>query len=290
MFAELPLDRSVAVFDRASAASRENVSIIGLQGGGTCGIASGHSMNATLSSPSWSWLPRGFAVTRWSLIRRVRQSGDKRDAAVEEVCRLYWYPLYAFLRTRGYPRERSQDLVQSFMCRMLEKGWLAKADQERGKFRSFLLTLLVRHVAADEAMAGAMKRGGCRLMISFDWASAEAFFATQNVPVDPSPEEIFRRALAVRLIEEAMELLRARYEASGQSTLLEALLPTLEGPLPDETYGDVAERLGSTEGAIKVAVSRMRSRFRTALREAAAIALRRDPGPGLDDELRELFG
>jgi RNA polymerase sigma-70 factor (ECF subfamily) len=175
------------------------------------------------------------------------------------------------------------------MSRMLEKDWLARADRERGKFRSLLLTLLVRHVAADEAKARAKKRGGDLKLIPIDWTSAEAF-VVENLAVAPTPEQLFRRALAVRLFEAALTRLRARYESSGQSTLLEALLPALEGPLPDETYDDVAERLGTTPGAIKVAVSRMRSRFRTALREAAALALRREPGPGLDDELRELFG
>ena len=241
-------------------------------------------------SPSWSWLPRRFAPTRWSLVRRLGQGAQDRASASEELCRIYWYPLYACLRKRGYSEEVAQDYVQSFMLKVLDKGVLDRIKEGRGRLRGYLVKLLDRHVASEHVRAGARKRGGGMTMISFEAAQAEQWLNDSLRTDALSPDDVLRRALAFKLFDEALVSLRRRYEACGRSALLEELLPALEGPLREETYGDVATRVGMTPGAVKTEANRMRGYYSKALMASASVALQLPPGPELDAELRQLFG
>lgn len=242
-----------------------------------------HSSDAS----HWSWLKRGFVTTRWSIVQRAGQAHGAAD--VQEICRLYWHPLYAFLRGCGHNEPEAQDYVQSFMVRLVHDGLLEKPDADRGRFRSFLLTVLLRHVSAEKRCGRALKRGGGMVSVPLDWASAESLRLAENAHT-VSPEDTFRRSLALRLVDEALSCLSARYGASGQAAMFEELVPALEGPLVNDSYGEVAARLNLTEGAVRAAVFRLRERFREALRTAAATALTMPPGPALDAELREMFG
>lgn len=246
---------------------------------------------ASFSSPSssWSWLPRRFAPTRWSLVRRLSGAANDRRLAADEFCRIYWFPLYAYLRQRGYSAEAAQDHVQSFMVRVLEKNWLEPAKECRGRLRGYLVKLLDRHVAGDAARSRAQKRGGGVTMISFETAHAEQWLTDSGRTDALSPEDVLCRALACRLIDEGLVALRRYYAERHRSELLEELLPALEGPLKDETYADVAVRVGMTAGAVKAEATRMRNRYSKALMVAASLALQLPPGPALEAELRQLF-
>jgi len=207
---------------------------------------------------------------------------------LDEFCRIYWYPLYAAARRKGQSPEDACDAVQVLFTHLITKDTLRIASPERGRLRSWLLTLLhhqiVDHVRAERAE----KRGGGQVRFSLDAEQAEA-----TLQADPAlhvdPHEAWRRTLAASLLDDAVETLAATFEEVGKTELFNALLPALEGPLPDTTYDEVAARLGTTAGALRMAVLRIRERFRRILRTKAAIALGVEDGPDLDEELRELL-
>jgi len=232
--------------------------------------------------------PSNFERTRWSLVRRAAFRGADDDSHLDEFCRIYWYPLYAAARRKGQSPEDACDAVQVLFTHLITKDTLRIASPERGRLRSWLLTLLhhqiVDHVRAERAE----KRGGGQVRFSLDAEQAEA-----TLQADPAlhvdPHEAWRRTLAASLLDDAVETLAATFEEVGKTELFNALLPALEGPLPDTTYDEVAARLGTTAGALRMAVLRIRERFRRILRTKAAIALGVEDGPDLDEELRELL-
>lgn len=236
----------------------------------------------------WPWLQRGFATTRWTLVKRAGSQPPDEDAR-DEFCRIYWHPLYAFLRRRGHSGPDAQDHVQSFFAKSFEAGWLLAARKERGKLRSYLITLLTRHVSAERSHRSALKREGSHVHTSLDGPAAEADYLAFSSD-GAGAEEVFRRAVAMSLVDGALRRLRDRYAGTGQHELLDALLPALEGPLIGDSYAALAERFGMREGAIRVAAVRMRERFREFLKDEAVVALGMPRGPRLDEELRELFG
>lgn len=240
-----------------------------------------------IQSCPWGWLPRNFARTSWTLVKRVGRGTDAH--AEEEFCRLYWHPLYAFLRRKGWPEEEARDHVQTFLSELMGKGWLACVEESRGRMRCWLLTVLLRHVARQRARASAERRGHGVRHVPFDEVTAEEMYRA-GAALTATPEETSRRVLAVRMVREAFAILRRKYEASGRAELLEDLLPALEGPLVDSGYREIARRHGMGEGAVRIAVVRMRDRFREALYEVAGTALGLPRGPALDAELREIFG
>ncbi len=229
-----------------------------------------------------------FERTRWSLVRRAACSRDRDDSSLDEFCRTYWYPLFAAARSRGLAPSDACDVVQILFEVLVRKDSLRKADPERGRLRAWLLTLLNNLVRDGVRAARAEKRGGGAIHFPLDSAAAEIAWQT-----DPShhesPDDIFRKNLAACLLEEAVEALAAHYIATRSEALFDALLPALEGPLPDSTYAEAAVGLGITPGAVRMAVLRFRERFRKILREKAARVLGVSNGPALDRELRELF-
>ena len=210
-----------------------------------------------------------FATTRWSVVLAAgHESAPGAEEALAELCRTYWYPLYAYVRRRGYSYDDAQDLTQEFFARLIEKKYLGMVDRERGKFRSFLLASFQHFLANEWDRAQAQKRGGGMTFLSLEAETAESRYALE--PVDETtPETLYERRWALTLLDQTLSRLRQHYEEKGQEELFEQLKFSLTGDT-GAAYAELAERLGLTEGAIKVDVSRMRQRYRTLLREEIA--------------------
>jgi len=227
-----------------------------------------------------------FETTQWTLVVAAgdSQHPDSR-AALSDLCQSYWYPLYAYLRRRGYSQEDAEDLVQGFFTQLLDKGYLKAADKERGRFRSFLLTAMKNYAANEWDRKKAQKRGGATTTLSLDFETAEGRYHIE--PADErTPEQEFDRGWATAQLEQVLDRLRTDAGQGGEERF-ELLQGFLTGEGEEIRYQDVAERLGMTEGAVKVAVHRLRQRFGTVLREEVSRTLS-DP-TDVDDEIRHLF-
>jgi len=228
-----------------------------------------------------------FATTHWTAVLAAGQ-GDAQQAevALEELCRTYWYPLYAYVRRHGHSREDAEDLTQGFFARLLEKNYLEGVRSDRGKFRSFLLVALKRFLANEWDRANRQKRGGGVMPLSLDWQDADARY--QINPADHlSPDKLYDRAWAVIVLERVITRLRDESATEGKAALHEQLKPFLmlgKGEIP---YAQAAPALGMTEGAVRVAVHRLRRRYRELLREEIAQTLA-DPAQA-DEEMQALF-
>ncbi|MHC4538559.1 MAG: RNA polymerase sigma factor [Planctomycetota bacterium] len=202
----------------------------------------------------------------------------------QALCRTYWYPLYAFVRSRGYSAVDAQDLTQTFFARIIETGGFASADRERGRFRSYLLGAMKHFLANEWHRAKTQKRGGQVRFIEFDALDPEARYAGASAPSD-NPEHLFDREWALETIAGALQELRDEMAKAGKSEQFDALKGSLTGE--DEVPREqVAARLDMSEGAVKVAVHRLRQRYRKLLR--AAIAETVGSEADLDDEMRYL--
>jgi len=230
--------------------------------------------------------PREFTTTRWSLVWAAQSDEASRtqaQKALDELCRAYWYPLYAFVRNRGYSSADAQDLTQSFLVRFLETGGFASANRERGRFRTYLLGAMKHFLANEWHRARTRKRGGEVTFLEWDALEPEARYALE--PHQPSdPDAGFDREWALELTNRALAQLRAESEAAGKGELFTALKGSLTGDEPSRT--DIAQRLAMSEGAVKVAVHRLRQRYRELLR--AEIAATLDEHSDVDDEMRYL--
>ncbi len=231
--------------------------------------------------------PRRFETTRWSV---VRAAGDRASPDAEQalttLCRTYWYPLYAYLRRRGHTREDAQDLTQAFFVKLLEEGTIRVADPRRGKFRSFLLAALKHFVANEERRARTSKRGSGRSPVSLDFLDfqiAEGRYAQELVHA-ATPEEVFERRWAFTVLDQVFDGLRREYTDAGKGTLFAHLQPFLGGETDTAPYRDIAATLEMTEGAVKVAVHRLRRRCRALLLSELAHTVA-DPSE-VDDELQ----
>jgi RNA polymerase sigma-70 factor (ECF subfamily) len=202
------------------------------------------------------------------------------------LCQAYWFPLYAYVRRRGYSPEDSQDLTQAFFTRLMEKNWVASADRSKGRFRTFLLAAM-KHFLADEwDRARAAKRGGDAIVLPLAFGTAEARYVKE--PADPdNPERIYERRWAVALLDEVLNRLRGEYETEGKASVFAALHPCLIGERTAQPYAQLAETLGSSEAAIKSAVHRLRQRYRQLLRDEVTGTV--DSADDVEDELRHLF-
>ena len=228
-----------------------------------------------------------FPTTRWS---RVILAGDP-DAplareSLAELCEAYWYPLYAYIRRRGYGPEAARDLTQDFFARALEKGLMAQADPSRGRFRSFLLTVCAHFLANRRDWERAQKRGGGRAALSIDAADAEGRYALEMADL-LTPERIYDRSWALTLLGRVLDQLGKEYDEAGKAATFEALRGVLAGDAEAPSYASVAAGLGSTEGAARVAAHRFRRRYGELLRREIASTLA-EPAE-VDDEIRDLF-
>jgi RNA polymerase sigma-70 factor (ECF subfamily) len=228
-----------------------------------------------------------FATTHWSLVARAGgEATPARHEALAVLCERYWYPLYVYVRRRGQQPAEAQDLTQAFFAELLEKNRLRMADQQRGKFRSFLLSSLNHFLANVRRGTRSLKRGGGTTTLSLDFESGERRFLCEPAH-ELTAERAFERRWALTLLERALDKLRDEHTAAGKEALFEALKTRLGGDPEAATYGEIATSLEMTEGALKVAAHRMRRRCRELLRDEIAQTV---AGPDeVDEELRDLF-
>lgn len=212
----------------------------------------------------------GFATTRWSLIVAANQSpSPAAEQALAQLCQSYWYPLYAFVRRRGHQPSDARDLTQGFFLALLEKNYVQAADPNQGRFRSFLVTAITRYLSKQREYKAAQKRGGAAPHVSLDFDDGERRY--QQEPVNHwTAEKIFDRRWALTLLERALARLRGEFKASGKLPLFEALKTYLTGAGDAPAHQVAAEQLGLTAGAVKVAIHRLRQKYREALREEVA--------------------
>jgi RNA polymerase sigma factor (sigma-70 family) len=242
------------------------------------------------ATPSSSEAPASnavFATTHWSVILAATRSDTTRaQAALARLCQTYWYPLYAYVRRRGYEAHDAQDLTQEFFARLLEHKWLAQADRERGRFRTFLLAAMGHFLANEWDKARTQKRGGNIEMVPLQLDSAETRYGRD--PADPmTPEQCFDRRWALALLEEVLNGLRKEHVAAGTEELFDTLKPCLVGDRQAQPYAALGTKLGMTEGAVKVAVHRLRQRYRQLLRQEIAHTVA-SPGE-VNEEMHYLF-
>jgi RNA polymerase sigma-70 factor (ECF subfamily) len=227
-----------------------------------------------------------FAPTRWTVVLEAgRGDSPRAQDALAQLCQTYWYPLYAYVRRRGYGPHDAEDLTQAFFARLLERNLVAEADRERGRFRTFLLVRLQHFLDDEWDRAEAEKRGGGQRTLSLDGMSAETRY--RHEPVDErSPEKLFEYRWAVTVLERVFERLRVEYEAQGKQALFGELKHCLIQARAAGPYADLSGRLGMSEGALRVALHRMRERYRALLREEIAETV---CGPDeVEEELRAL--
>ena len=225
-----------------------------------------------------------FPTTRWTLVVAAGdpQRKEARSALVS-LCENYWYPLYAYLRRRGYPADQAEDLTQEFFLRLLEGRYLDRADPEKGRFRSFILTSLKFFVADEEDRQRARKRGGGAL-VPLEFSSGEERY--QREPAhDETPERIFERRWALSMLDRVVERLRNEFVHHGHAEHFERLKVFLLGQ-SDAPYAALAREMNTSEGALKVAVHRLRKRYRELFRQEIADTVA-DPAE-VESELRFL--
>lgn len=229
----------------------------------------------------------GFATTQWSLVLRAAQPEDSAArAALEMLCRRYWFPLYAFARRRAATIEEAQDLTQEFFVRLLEKNSLAAASPERGRFRSFLLASLKNFLSNEWDRATAQKRGGGRERLSLDWDSGESRLSLEPAHSD-TPEREFERQWALTLLDNVVQRLQDEFISAGKSRQFELLKETLTGGRTVVDYSAVAAELSMTEDAARQAAHRLRKRYRELLREEVSATVENDSE--VEDEISRLL-
>ena len=230
---------------------------------------------------------REFVTTHWSAVLAARANWTSESAeALEKLCGAYWYPLYAYVRRQGYSPDDAQDLTQGFFARVLEKDYLASADPAKGKFRSFLLTVLQRFLADERDKARALKRGGGQRLVSLDAQVAE-----ERYQAEPSheltPEALFDRKWAMTLLETARRRLRLEYAAAGKAGLFEQLRSFHSGDESTLAYAEAAARLAVPENTVKSDVRRLRQRYRKLVREEIAQTINSEAA--IEEEIRCLL-
>jgi RNA polymerase sigma-70 factor (ECF subfamily) len=228
-----------------------------------------------------------FVTTHWSVVLSARNEESPRCAeALETLCRTYWYPLYAYVRRLGHPPADAQDLTQEFFARLLQKHYLQSVDHEKGKFRTFLLVALQRFLANEWDRQHAQKRGGFAPVVPIDQELAESRFATE-LGHTLQPDVLFERQWAMTLLERTMARLQEEYVATGRAKLFEHLQSCLAKDESASPYAEIAARLNLTEAAVKMAVHRLRARYREILR--AEIADTVTSPEEVEEEIRHLF-
>jgi RNA polymerase sigma-70 factor (ECF subfamily) len=227
---------------------------------------------------------RDFATTRWSIVLATKGDASEARNALSKLCNAYWYPLYAYVRRQGLGAHDAQDLTQEFFVCLLEKDWLGAVERERGRFRSWLLASMKHFLGNEWDKRHAQKRGGGAAIFSIDEISAESRW--RHEPADPqTAEKLYDRQWALLLLERVLRRLRQEMTVVGKGTTFDILKFSLTGEKC--AYTEVAARLGMTGGAVKVAIHRLRERYRALIR--AEIADTVMTSGEVDEELRHLF-
>jgi len=229
---------------------------------------------------------RQFVTTHWSVVLAAQEElSPESTQALSEICRTYWYPLYAYVRRKGYSVDDAQDLTQEFFARFLEKNYLGSVDRKKGKFRSFLLASLEHFLAKEWTRAHRLKRGGGQTIIAWDGCDPEERYRLE--PADRlTAEHLYERRWALTVLEQAMNAAGAEYAAAGKQPLFEELRPFISGE-DDVSYSDLAAKLSMSEGAVRVAVHRLRQRYAECVRAEIAKVVQRPEE--IEEELGHLM-
>jgi RNA polymerase sigma factor (sigma-70 family) len=228
-----------------------------------------------------------FASTHWSLVLAAADtSAPDAAAALERLCRSYWYPLYAYVRRRRYSPEDAQDLTQEFFHQVLARNWLPQADRQRGRFRSFLLAAMNHFLGHEWERAKAVKRGGRIVFQSFEDLNLEQRFL-EEADLARSPEELYDQRWATTLLQTVLSRLREQETSEGRLEQFNALEGCLTGEGRVAGYSELASQLGTTEGALKMAAQRLRARYARLLQEEIATTVGRPEE--IQDEIRHLL-
>ena len=227
-----------------------------------------------------------FETTRWTVVCAAQDlEGTSRTQALETLCSAYWYPLYAYVRRRGYPAAEAEDLTQEFFRRLIEKDYLKAADQQKGRFRTFLLVAMKRFLANEWHRAHAKKRGGGIQFVPIDTGWAEQMY--HHEPVDnTTPESLYERRWALLVLDRALTAVREDMEQTGKGQLFAALKDALVGSRAGPSYAAVGEAFGMSEGAVKTTVCRLKKRFRRHFRAIIADTVETDAD--VDEEINHL--
>jgi len=228
-----------------------------------------------------------FPTTQWSVVVAAGRDDSSAHDALAALCARYWYPVFAFVRRQGHSTDDAQDLTQGFFTRLIEKGDVGDADRTRGRFRSFLLAACQHYLANERDRAAALKRGGDRVAIDIDVAAAEARYQ-RALSDGETPERLYGRQWCLTLLESVLDDVREEYAATRQEQVFERLRPFVTANDDAGTHAGAAKDLGMTAGAVKVAVHRLRRRYRDALRRRVGDTVA-SPGE-IDDEIRVLLG
>jgi RNA polymerase sigma factor (sigma-70 family) len=241
-----------------------------------------------LDLADWEEADARFEETAWSVVLAAgAETPARAQAALAELCRIYWRPIYAYLRRSGYNTHDAQDLTQSFFQHVLENETLRRVSREKGRFRSFLLGALKLCLADEQARRHTLKRGGGVQFISTDELEAEELHHLR-VDHEAAPDEILDARWAGVILERALERVRAEFDAEGKAETFELLSPFLAGEKPNTSYQDVAQTIGLSLAAVKTQIHRLRRRFATAVR--CEIMQTVAAPHEVENELRELRG
>jgi RNA polymerase sigma-70 factor (ECF subfamily) len=228
-----------------------------------------------------------FRTTHWSVVLAAKEDSSPAAAdALSQLCRAYWYPLYAYVRRKGYAAEDCEDLTQAFFARFLEKHWLGSVDRQKGKFRSFLLASLEHFLAKEWVRAHRLKRGGGQTIVAWEGCDPEERYRLEPAD-DWTAERVYERRWALTVLEQAMSALAAEYAATGKQPVFEELKPFISGVDEEVSYPELAARLRMSEGAVRVAVHRLRQRYGESVRGEIAKIVQRPED--IEEELRHLF-
>ena len=247
-------------------------------------LSANHSDSGeTANGPGNDW----FATTHWTLVVTAgKAESTSAGVALEELCRIYWYPLYAYARRRGCSREDAEDLTQGFFARFLERNYLDDLSSERGRFRAFLLAAFNHFLANEWKRQRRQKRGGGEKPLSLDWEGAATRY--ELTPADDlSPDRLYDRAWVVTLLERVLVRLQTECAGDGRGDFFERVRGFLTMDRGEIPYRTAAEEAGMTEGALRVAVHRLRRRYRELLRQEVAQTLS-DPSKA-EEEIRLLL-
>lgn len=240
-----------------------------------------HSLDETRVNTGW------FRTTHWSVVLAVGGTDPLlAEAALERLCQAYWYPLYSFVRRSEHNPEDAKDLTQGFFAMLLERGSLKSVQRGETKFRSFLLTALKRFLVNEWHRARTLKRGGGQELIHIDEADTENRCLAE--PADAmSPERVFERRWAQTLLDRVLARLQTQFADNGKAALFEQLTPFLSGEKTSGCYPEISQNLGMSEGSLRVAVHRLRQRYRELLRMEIADTV--SAPEEIEDEIRHLF-
>jgi RNA polymerase sigma factor (sigma-70 family) len=228
-----------------------------------------------------------FVTTHWSVVLSARQKDSPRSSdALETLCRTYWYPLYAYVRRQGHSPPDAQDLTQEFFARLLQKDYLKAAAQEKGRFRTFLIVALKRFLANEWDRARAQKRGGGQLAVPLDTELAEQRYLGEPLE-SATADRVFERRWALTLLDRTMARLREEFTGAGKAEEFDRLKVCLTAERGEISYAEIAAALAMSESTARVAVHRLRRRFREVFREEIAHTV---SGPEeIEEEVRYLM-